>query len=366
MRRAAAILALSAAASLAAVPARAEVTIAIAAPLSGPLAPLGAEIRAGVEAAVSELNLAGGVLGEIVMLDIEDDRCNVETAQGAASRIQAAGAVLVVGHLCSRPAIAAAQIYAASEIILIAPGAPDPAFTENRPSPGVFRLFPREDGQPAAIADYLAATYGDIPLAVFDDDTAYGSKLADAVRAELTALGIEPALVDTFSSANPRTEELLERISFRNVGAVFVAADPADLAAFAAALSESRLGAALVAGDTAADPGFVEAAGAAADGTVFAYLRNPAGPDAARAIAAIEAGGGAASLAALYAFAAVEVWAGAVEAVGAFDFGAVSAAIAANSFDTVVGAVGFTANGDMTLPGWAMHQWVAGRMVRAE
>lgn len=359
-----------AAAALAALPlagpASAEITVGVAGPMTGALAPLGLQMRDGAEAAVAAINAAGGVLGEDLVLQVEDDACDPDEAIAAANRLVAAGAVFVAGHLCSEAAIAASFVYDAAGIVEIAPGAPDPRFTEERPGPGVFRLFGRTDRQAEEAAAYLARRYPNGRIAIFDDGTAYGRSLADGVSQALDAAGITPSLTDSFSAAAPRTAALVDRLDVRLIDAVFVGAYPAGLAALAVEIAGRGLATEIVAGDTAADPAFVEAAGAAAEGTAFTF-QPPVeeSPAAAGAAAAIRAAGAAAGMA-LYAYASVEVWAEAAEAAGTTAYRPVANAVAARTFLTVLGPVGFDANGNATLPGWVVYRWQDGRYRPAE
>jgi branched-chain amino acid transport system substrate-binding protein len=343
-----------------AAPARADIAIAVAAPMSGPFSELGVGVAAGAKAAVDALNAAGGVLGQTVTVATYDDRCDEDDAVTVANGIVAAGAALVVGHVCSLAAIAAAAVYAAHDIPLIATGAGNPDVTDERPGPGIFRLYGRDDDQAPTAAGYIAQHFADAPVAVFDDDTSYGAGLADAVRVTLTADGVTPALVDTFSRTDPRTAELVDRLAFRQIGLLFVGAYPDEIAALTMAIAARGLAVTVMAGDAAADPAFADAAGTSAAGTLFTAPPDPAAnPTAAVAIAALAAAGTPPDGMTLYAYAAVQVWAQAIAAAGSTDFTAVAHAIASGMFDTVIGTVGFGPRGDMTLPGWMVWRWTA-------
>ena len=87
----------------AASPARADVLIGNASPLTGPLSWVGAHYLVGTELAVDDLNAKGGVLGEQVRLISVDDACDPEQAVVAARKLVADDVVFVVGHICSAP-----------------------------------------------------------------------------------------------------------------------------------------------------------------------------------------------------------------------------------------------------------------------
>lgn len=344
--------------------AAAEFRIAVVGPMSGTLSMLGRQIADGASAAVAAINQAGGVLGEELVLDIVDDACAEDRADALANQLAGAGVVLVVGHLCSAPAIAAAEVYAAEGIIQIAPGAPDPRFTDERPGPGVFRMFGRSDHQAIVAGAFLADLPEENRIAVIDDLSPYGVRLADAVEAHLTEAGRPPALVRSYSVAEAGFAELVSLLIGSGIEAVFVGGNATDIAALRLEMAARDYRPLLIGGDVLALPVFGEIAGAEADGVLFTYQPDPrAEPTATDAVAAIEEAGGNAGGFALYAYAAVEVWAAAAEAAGTAVYAAVADALAAVTFDTALGEVGFADNGDFTLPGWVLYQWQEGAYV---
>ena len=365
MRAALAAFLAVAIASMAVAPARAEIRIAIAGPMTGSLALLGAQMRAGAEAAVQIINAGGGLLGEVVTLEIANDNCSEDRATAIANQLAGAGVVLVVGHLCSAPSIAASRVYATENIIQIAPGSPDPRFTEERPGPGVFRLYGREDDQGPVAAAYLSSQPIDAVIAVVDDRSPYGRNITGEVIEALDAAGRPPDLTDFYSVADPDFAALVARLAGAAVDLVFIGGAAEDIAEFKAEMARQGLGALVMGGDTLADQSFVELAGALADGTLFTFPPDPRTNDtAAEAILAIETGGGAADGFALYAFAAVEIWAEAVLQVGTVDYAIVAGAIANEVYDTALGPVAFDAIGDMIQPVWVVYQWRDGAIER--
>ena len=359
----AAVLAVALALS-AAQPAAAQIRIGVAAPTTGNLAPLGEQIIAGVEAAVAEINEDGGLLGETVTAAPADDGCEATRGLVAADGFVEAGVDLVVGHLCSEAAIAAADVYAAAGIIHIAIGAPDARFTEERPGAGVFRLFGRDDEQAEVLADFLAARPETDVIAVVDDRSLYGRTLAQDVVAALLARGREPALAISLGDAGGEGGALVETLRQDAVDVVFIAGVAGAVAALAIEMAEQDYDPLIVGGDALVDQAFTDIAGAAGDGVLFTYPPDAAdGPNALPALAAIDRTGGPSDGLALYAYAAVEVWARAVARTGTVDYPAVAADIAVELFETALGTIGFNQIGEVTLPGWTFYQWVDGNYV---
>jgi branched-chain amino acid transport system substrate-binding protein len=63
----------------------------------------------------------------------------------------------------------------------------------------------------------------------------------------------------------------------------------------------------------------------------------------------------------LYTYAAIEVWVQAAAKVGAPDTTKIAAALKAQTFDTVLGKIGFDAKGDVTAPGYVFYEWKNGK-----
>jgi len=346
--------------------AQAQTVIGVAAPMSGPLAPLGVEIAVAVEAAVAEINRTGGVLGDEITVEIADDSCSAEGGEAAAAQLVEAGVVFVVGHLCSAASIAAAPIYAEAGIIQIAPGSPDPRFTDERAGPGTFRLYGRADEQAMVAAAFLAGRPAAETIAVVDDRSVYGRRLAGEVSVAMAEAGRAADLNDFYSVGGEDLPVLVGRLDAAGIDIVFAAGSAEAVAALLREMAAQDYRPLLIGGDTLADQAFIEAAGDGADGTLFLLPPDPAEEVAAAdGIAVIEAAGGKANGFALYAYAAVEIWADAAGAVGTTGFAEVADRIATNLFDTALGtAIGFVENGNYAQPGWVIYQWLGGEFSR--
>jgi ABC-type branched-subunit amino acid transport system substrate-binding protein len=102
-------------------PARADILIGMAGPMTGPSAWFGEQMERGAAQAVADLNAAGGVLGQQVQLITADDFCDPEQAVAAARKLVSDRVIFVAGHFCSGASIAASEIYAAAGVLQIAP-----------------------------------------------------------------------------------------------------------------------------------------------------------------------------------------------------------------------------------------------------
>ena len=93
--------------------------IGIAGPMSGPYAAFGEQMQRGAEMAVAHLNGGGGVLGQKLVLEIGDDRCEPRRAVAVANEFVRKGVTFVAGHFCSGSSIPASKLYSEEGIIQI-------------------------------------------------------------------------------------------------------------------------------------------------------------------------------------------------------------------------------------------------------
>ena len=162
------------------------VKIGVAQPLTGPLGPLGTDMKNGVQLAVDELNAKGFKIdGKPVTLEIVavDDKADAATGKTAAQTLVEAGVVAVVGHLNSGVSIAAAPTYAEANIPQLAIST-KPEYTK-LDLPTTLRLVANDALQSKALGSYAATQIDGKKFAVVDDNTPYGKGLADLAAAEI-------------------------------------------------------------------------------------------------------------------------------------------------------------------------------------
>jgi branched-chain amino acid transport system substrate-binding protein len=359
----AAILCLAAIAAVAGGPARADIVIGVAGPMTGTFAVLGTGMRDGAAAAVADINRAGGVNGQMLQLETMDDSCNPKTADAVANQLAGKRAVMVVGHLCLAASLAAAPVYFANRIVEISPGTTWPAYTDARPGIGIYRLAARDDAQGPAAGAFLAKRFADKAVAFIDDKGPYGKTLADGARTAMNAAGKREAFTAQFDPGQKDFTALIARLRDARVGVVFAGGYPAEIGLLARQLRAALPATVLVGGDTLATGEFAEIAGDAAEGTLLTFpadaRRNPAAGDV---VAAFRAAGVEPEGLVLPAYAAVELWARASRAAKSTDRDAVAKAIDTGRYPTVLGDVTVNARGDAALPGFAVWQWKGGRI----
>src|SRR5690242_9856359 len=182
------------AAALAA-PATADVRIAVGAPLTGGSAAFGAQLKQGTEQAVADINAAGGILGQKLVLSAGDDRADPKEGVSVANKFAADGVKFVVGHFNSGVTMPASEVYQENGILEITPAATNPKITE-RGMWNIFRVCGRDDQQGAVAGAYILKNYKGKKVALVHDKTTYGQGLADETKKAMTKGGMKEALYE--------------------------------------------------------------------------------------------------------------------------------------------------------------------------
>lgn len=341
---------------LAAAGSQAEIIIGAAGSAEPPGNPAAA-VRIGVELAVADIMAAGGANREPIRIVTADDQCNAAGAEAAARSLATAGASLVVGHVCSSAAIAAAAIYNDQRIVFISPGARAPKLTDERAGPGVFRLAGRSDKQAAEIAAAIMARYAGSKAAIVNDLDPQSRDLADAVHRTLTTANFPVVQRESYAPGEKDLAELVRRLKIAGSDIVFVPAQPHDVATILAQMRAQALDAHVVGSDLLAVPAVIPAADLAGDAlTVMLSWVPPPMPAAAERVQPLMKLNREARAIALQAYAAVQAWAQARSDAGK-DFDNLTAALTGRDFDTVIGRFRFNERGDASIPSYALHSW---------
>ncbi|MFD2053924.1 branched-chain amino acid ABC transporter substrate-binding protein [Mesorhizobium calcicola] len=338
-------------------PARAEVQIGAAGPVTGPLAWIGEQMQRGAEMAVADINAAGGVLGQQVRLITVDDFCDPEQAVAAAQKLVADGVVLVVGHYCSGASIPASKVYEAAGILQISPGSTNPLLTEQGRT-NVFRVIGRDDAQGVVAGNYLADHWGDKKIAILHDNTTYGKGLADETRKQLNKRGITEAIYDAYTPGKNDYSAEVATLQAAGIDVLYVGGYLTEVALMARAARDRSYSVQLVSGDSLATEEFVLIAGPAAEGTLFTFTTDARRiAEAAPVVERFRAENFEPTGYTLLSYGAVQAWAQAVNKAGSLELRQVIASLHSHLFDTVLGSIDFDDKGDLTVQSWIWYVW---------
>jgi branched-chain amino acid transport system substrate-binding protein len=235
-------------------------------PLSGDDKNLGVAELNGVQLALDQATAAKNLCFTLGLVQ-GDDQCATATAPAAAAGIIQDSAVLgLIGPSCSGATTATAASYAAAGIAMISPSATNATLT-SQGFTTFHRIVPTDGIEGKATADFLAAKYKKV--FVIDDSSTYGQGVANVVRDELKAKGVT---VDSQSidATLKDLSALATKVQGSGDTAMYYGGYYAQAGLLAAALNAAGYKGYEISGNGAKDPGFVTAAGTAAEGYYFA------------------------------------------------------------------------------------------------
>ena len=142
------------------------------------------------QAAVRAINVAGGVLGNRVIMVVEDEGATTAAAAESIQRLVEAGVDAIVGPSSSLIALGTLDDIVSAEIVSCSPTASSLALDGFPDRDLFFRTIPSDSLQAEAIAESVDQT-GVTRVVVAHVDDAYGRPFADAVADALAARRIE-------------------------------------------------------------------------------------------------------------------------------------------------------------------------------
>jgi branched-chain amino acid transport system substrate-binding protein len=342
--------------------ARADISIATAGPMTGQYASFGAQLKAGAEQAVADLNKAGGILGQKVNLEIGDDACDPKQAVAVANQLVSKGVLFVAGHFCSGSSIPASSVYSDGSVVQISPASTNPDYTDKRPGPGTFRVCGRDDQQGKVAGEFLAKQFKDKNIAIIDDKSTYGKGLADQTRKFMNDAGKKEVLNESYNAGEKDFSALVSKLKANNVDVLYVGGYHAEAGLIKRQMVDQGMKTVLMSGDALVTDEYWQITGDAGQGTLMTFSPDPRkNPEAKPVVDELEAAGKTAEGYSLYSYAAVMIWAEAVKAAGATDFAKVTEQLYKTTYNTVLGKLNFDKKGDVTLPGYVIYEWKAGK-----
>lgn len=342
------------------VPARADVTVALIGPLTGPYAAVGDQLRRGAEQAAADINAAGGILGQPLAVVYGDDVCDPKQAVSVARAIAGQGVSFVVGHFCSGSAIPASNVYAEENMILISPGATSPTLT-GRGLPNVFRTCGNDDQQGEVAGAYIAKTFPGKRVAIVHDKQVATKGQAEATRAALKRRGVGDVLYDAVSAGEKDYRALVTKLQAAQADVLFYGGYHTEAGLIIRQMGEAGGKTVLMGGDALMTPELWAIAGPAAEGTLMVFSPDPRrNPGAADVVARFRRAGVEPEGYTLYTYAAFQVFAEAMAAARSAKPADVLRAMRSGEFGTVLGPLRFDARGDVIGESYTVYRWTNG------
>jgi branched-chain amino acid transport system substrate-binding protein len=330
--------------------AQADIKMAVTGPLTGPNAAFGAQLKNGVEQAVEDINAAGGILGQKIVLSYGDDVSDPKQGVSLANKFSGDGVKYVVGPFNSGVTMPSSEVYQENGILEITPSATNPKITE-RGMWNIFRTCGRDDQQGEVAGKYILTKFKGKKIAVVHDKTTYGQGLADETKKEVLYEGVNVGEKD-YSA-------LVSKIKASGADLVYWGGLHTEGGLIVRQMRDQGLKAPMMSGDGITTDEFASIGGPGVEGTLMTY-----GPDARNnaaakdVVAKFRAKKFEPEAYTLYSYAAVQVIKQAAEQAKSLDPKKVAETIkSGKAFKTVIGDLSYNKKGDVTRLDYVMYVW---------
>ncbi len=347
--------------TLAGAAAQAQIRIATVGPMTGSYAAVGAQMKAGAEQAVADINKAGGVNGQQLVLEVGDDACDPRQAVSVANQMASRKVAVVAGHYCSGSSIPASKVYAEEGVLQISPASTNPAYTDNG-SWNTFRVCGRDDQQGLVAGKYLATTFKGKKVAILHDNSAYGKGLADETKKSLNANGLTETLYAAYTPGERDYSAIVSRMKQAGIEVIYVGGYHTETGLIARQAKEQGMNITMVGGDALVTNEFWQIAGPAGENTLMTFPSDPRKrPTAAAAVAEFKAKGFDPEGYTLYTYGAIQIWAEAAKKANSVDGKKVADVLrGGQAWDSVLGPITFDKKGDITTADYVFYVWKNG------
>jgi branched-chain amino acid transport system substrate-binding protein len=348
--------------------AQADIVIGLVAPLTGPVAAYGDQVKNGGEAAVDQINKNGGILGEKVSIKLADDAGDPKQGVSAANQLVGDGIHYVVGPVTSGVAIPASDVFAENGVLMVTPTATAPDLT-NRGLTNVLRTCGRDDQQAEVAAHYVLDHLKDKKVAIIHDKGTYGMGLANSFKAAVNAGGVTEVMYEGLTAGEKDYSALVGRLKKDGAEVIYFGGYHPEGGLLARQLADAGVKAQIIGGEGLSNTEYWAIGNQAAAGTLFTNatdaLKNP---DSAEAVKVLNDKGIPPEAFTLNAYAAVQVIKAGIEKAGkADDTAAVAAALkGGEAIQTAIGKLNYAENGDLSSPSFSLFKWEDGKIVSVE
>ena len=215
------IFAITTAAMLSAGAHAADIKIAVQGPFTGGSSSMGVSMRDGVRLAAKEINAAGGINGnKIVLIERDDEAKNERGVQIAQEMINNEKVVVALGYANTGVALASTRFYQDAKIPVIDNIATGSLVTRqfpNAPENYIFRNAAADNIQAPMIAKEAVEKRGLKKVAILADSTNYGQLGREDMEKALKTYGVTPVATEKFNIGDvDMTSQLLKA---KNAGA---------------------------------------------------------------------------------------------------------------------------------------------------
>lgn len=245
-------------------------TLAASIPLTGNLMQYGISYQNALKMAVDDFNAAGGLNGEDVILEINDDKGDQKEAINLANKIvEEKDVFAVVGSFGSSVSMAAAPVYQRASMPMVSPNTSHPDY----PGMGdmMIPISPVADIERTALAEMLYKNFDGKDLAIMHQNTDLGVTGADILKKEYESLGGKVVIIENFVPQQTKDfTPIISKIKAANPGILYLDGEYNDIANILIQIDNIGLDGVQIAGPgNAFKQEFLDIAGDKANGIVL-------------------------------------------------------------------------------------------------
>jgi branched-chain amino acid transport system substrate-binding protein len=198
----------------------ADIKVGVIGPFTGGSSPMGVSNRGGIRLAVKEINAAGGINGnKIVLIERDDEAKNERGVQISQEFINNEKVVATLGFINTGVILASSRFYQDAKIpvITMASGSVITKQFPNAPENFIYRNSAADSIQAPLIAKEAVEKRGFKKVAILADSTNYGQLGREDLERALKTYGITPVVTEKFNIGDvDMTSQIL---SAKNAGA---------------------------------------------------------------------------------------------------------------------------------------------------
>ena len=336
------------------------IKIALAGPVTGPVAQYGDMQSMGALMAIEQINKAGGVNGSMLEAVTYDDACDPKQAVAVANKIVNDGIQFVVGHLCSGSSQPAADIYDEEGIMMITAASTAPELTEKGHTL-IFRTIGLDTMQGPTAGNYVVEQLKPKRAAILHDKQQYGEGIATSVKKALDDAKIPVVLFEGVTAGDKDFSALIAKLKKEDVDFVYFGGYHPEMGMLLRQSAENKFNARFMGPEGVGNSDISAIAGDASEGMLVTLPKAfDEDPKNAHLVAAFKAKKQDPRGAFVFpAYAAVQVMADAMTISKSQNPEKVAQALRSNSFDTPTGILEFDDKGDLKNFSFVVYQWHA-------
>jgi branched-chain amino acid transport system substrate-binding protein len=338
--------------------ASAQVKFGMAGPITGPSAATGAQMKNGVDQAATDINAAGGILGQKITVTYGDDVSDPKQGVSVANKFAGDGVKFVIGNYNSGVTIPSSEVYQENGILEITPASTNPTVTE-RKMWNIFRVCGRDDQQGKVAGDYILNHMKGKKIAVVHDKTTYGKGLADETKKTINKGGMKELLYEGVNTGEKDFSALVSKIKQSGADLVYFGGLYTEGGLIVRQMRDQGVKAPLMGGDGITSDEFASVGGPGVEGTLMTYGPDPRNkPEAKKVVEEFRAKKFEPEAYTLYSYAGVQIIKQAAEAAKSLDPKKVAEKMHSGMpFKTVLGELSFDKKGDITKLDYVMYIW---------